>query len=563
MNLPNELLLLILGHLSNKDLKQARLACRKLALLGLEALNVETVYISPRNKDMEVFDAITQHPILRKSVKHLVYDLAQFVNLHPEHYFTALCRQIDLQSRLGSDRELQRLVEEYIQPKKNAPQEELFVRFLRDRTLMDGFSHYKTLAQEQRNFLTGTWFARAHKGLEAIGTLESVTISCAWNMHHPPGPTASRRTENESNTTNNNHGNVFAGGHNEIVDRNAVIGKGEGTEEEPVYVELGNYMSFNKQARSGVYSGRSPVARSWPPTHLLPTVTATPYISPSIAELHRRGITDGSFEAFKVVQLLRSANMQPFKVLMPDGGLAGEGVPPVVFDLGRWPDPIQLRALWRSIQVLNINIAYFSGDPPPYTKDVFPCLDGLQSLFHDAPALQTLSLRLPMETHPVTGHNMFYNYLQIFPPITEWCSPTMTTLKLHSLSASYRDLAGLLFLNLPLLQDLELANIQLTDGKWDDIVEGLRRADNLSRCRFPEPLLYPPDTYYITQPNDVEDWEDTAHYRFLNNLARYVTEGGRHPDLREDEPDSFSGKYMIKLNETLDEIRQARASVSQ
>ncbi|KAL8845691.1 MAG: hypothetical protein Q9221_009157 [Calogaya cf. arnoldii] len=76
--LPNEITIKILSCLSTKSLKRARFVSKKLASLGGQIL-VVNLYLSPREKDMEVFDAVTQHPDLKKSVRNIIFDSAQFV----------------------------------------------------------------------------------------------------------------------------------------------------------------------------------------------------------------------------------------------------------------------------------------------------------------------------------------------------------------------------------------------------------------------------------------------------------------------------------------------------
>ncbi|KAL8846925.1 MAG: hypothetical protein Q9221_008013 [Calogaya cf. arnoldii] len=75
----NELVSAILAYLPKKDLKSARQVNKRWASLGGQML-IGTLYISPREIDMNAFEGITKHQDLAKSVKHLVYDSAQFYN---------------------------------------------------------------------------------------------------------------------------------------------------------------------------------------------------------------------------------------------------------------------------------------------------------------------------------------------------------------------------------------------------------------------------------------------------------------------------------------------------
>ena len=78
--IPSEIMLKILSGLRKKDLKRVRFTCKKLASLGGQLLIVN-LYLSPREKDMQVFDAVTQHPDLKKSVQNVIFDSAQFTRL--------------------------------------------------------------------------------------------------------------------------------------------------------------------------------------------------------------------------------------------------------------------------------------------------------------------------------------------------------------------------------------------------------------------------------------------------------------------------------------------------
>ncbi|KAL8921112.1 MAG: hypothetical protein Q9208_005865 [Pyrenodesmia sp. 3 TL-2023] len=94
MDLPNEVILMVLTRLPKSDLKHFRLACKRLATLGAQVL-IGTLHIPPRDADMEVFDAITQHPDLTRSVQNLFFDTAQFQKYTSElEYYEALCEQL-------------------------------------------------------------------------------------------------------------------------------------------------------------------------------------------------------------------------------------------------------------------------------------------------------------------------------------------------------------------------------------------------------------------------------------------------------------------------------------
>lgn len=72
-NLPDELLIELLRWLPVSDLKSARLTCTRWSDIGATML-FRRIYFSPRKIEMEAFANITQHPLLRKGVRELIYD---------------------------------------------------------------------------------------------------------------------------------------------------------------------------------------------------------------------------------------------------------------------------------------------------------------------------------------------------------------------------------------------------------------------------------------------------------------------------------------------------------
>ena len=78
MYLPNELVVAIMESLGRHDLKSTRLVCKTWCSYASRFL-FDKIYIAPNETDLEVFDAITQDPILSKCVRQLVYDGSEFM----------------------------------------------------------------------------------------------------------------------------------------------------------------------------------------------------------------------------------------------------------------------------------------------------------------------------------------------------------------------------------------------------------------------------------------------------------------------------------------------------
>ena len=78
MDLPNEIILQIVQSLEKCDLKSVRLVFQTWIAFATERL-FDRVYVSAHSDNLEVFKAITQHTILSKCVKTLIYDAVDFV----------------------------------------------------------------------------------------------------------------------------------------------------------------------------------------------------------------------------------------------------------------------------------------------------------------------------------------------------------------------------------------------------------------------------------------------------------------------------------------------------
>jgi hypothetical protein len=92
--LPGELKLLILEHLEFRELKEMRLVSWAWSSLVTPIL-FGHVYISPRETDIQIFNNITNHPVLSTFVVEVTYDATRFeLNITRRAYFDRLCDNI-------------------------------------------------------------------------------------------------------------------------------------------------------------------------------------------------------------------------------------------------------------------------------------------------------------------------------------------------------------------------------------------------------------------------------------------------------------------------------------
>ena len=190
MHLPNELLLNIFQSLGRTDLKLARLVCQSWDPCASHFL-FDRIHVAPNKIDIQVFDAITQHPILSKCVRHLVYDAATFTpDLTEEDYFEEFFRQVPLIERKGeaspenTDAQIVDLVRDCTRSEFELPFEwrEKQVPKWKDHSFFHpGYQAYQEHSVYQQRALQSGRFRRTLvQGLSRLSRLRSVSLQGGW-----------------------------------------------------------------------------------------------------------------------------------------------------------------------------------------------------------------------------------------------------------------------------------------------------------------------------------------------------------------------------------------------
>ncbi|KAL9037043.1 MAG: hypothetical protein Q9180_003949 [Flavoplaca navasiana] len=461
--LPNEIVGLILARLPRRHLKQARLVCKRLAELGMHEL-IDTVYFSPREKDMVVFDAVTQHPVLKKYVKKIVFDNAHFDNLSMNDYFDHLCKQLSqrqifrLMLRIPSVDKLVRLMkgnssgpifsDPQIQATRSA-----FERCQRDVVFLEGYREYSAHVEEQKKIMDDTWFIRVLDGLNRLGSIDTVVLDSTFN----------RALFIERDY-----------GYDETESKDEEIDRGTASD---IHLALAH---FEGKSVTG-----SPIARRWPATALMPLHPWYYHWEPDLYVLRDPETSSVCVELLKLTQLLKAASKQPFE-LSVEGGVS-----PCAFASNNLPEPIHLHNISQRLKTLHIRINFYDRALGPVADTVqwHPELHTFKTLMRNLPTLEFLQLLMPF------GDSQFgppmYDFSQLFPPVTEWRLPKLQSLILMGLSFSYRELAGFFFLVLPQLESMLLGDLLLKDGAWDDFVEWFRQHRAPLVFQLDRSLLYP------------------------------------------------------------------------
>ncbi|KAL8767735.1 MAG: hypothetical protein Q9209_005821 [Squamulea sp. 1 TL-2023] len=570
IELPSEVILIIIDYLPQSSRKQMRFVCKLFAALCARKL-IDTVYISPFRKDMEVFEAVTQHPIFRGTISCLTYDSAQFCQtMSCKNYFRALNEQLRnteymlcMSIENAGLTELRTLINKAYREAVARSQSRIrlaFSRFKNKDTFIKGYYEYCQLALEQARGCDSSWFEKVLNGLRNLGSIDCVTIGNSWKMiyydNKDPGQAPVQRGEEALEGTDGDDAESYD---NTFIPREIDGLLSYKSEYYPVW-------ATNKCItvhRDGMHPVGSPLARSWPPYYLHPFTTA--HIAGGFATLGLPDkISDGSREFFRVIQLLKSAGKSPlvrkFRVLGDVADLAG--ISPSVFnstiDTTMAPACNDFLDLAKNMKHLDLKLACKLASNGHRSLN----LDVLQSFFQVVQTLESISLALPSTWDARIMNRSLYDLSRVFPPITRLSLPRLRVLRLRGLRTSYKDLVGLLFIDLPQLEALDLSVFQLQDGCWEDIIEGLRHLKDMRSCSLSDDgLLYPSDSLFIRWANEVfnlhgakEPYEGDFTYR----IHQYILQGGRHPYLPEGSPDNESHVYMRRLNGTLDELRRTK-----
>lgn len=124
-----------------------------------------------------------------------------------------------------------------------------------------------------------------------------------------------------------------------------------------------------------------------------------------------------------------------------------------------------------------------------------------------------------------------YNYRQVFSRGAIW--PKLTQLGLNGLAIGGYHLVHLMFNAFPALKDLDLDNIELLDGSWKGVIEGLRLMTGLTMF-FLDPGVADSLLGNINSALTTEEDYDRSSDELMDDLEQYVISGGNHPCLAQD-----------------------------
>ena len=506
MDFPIEVVLLVLKSLHKSDLKSARLVSKNWTALAAERL-FDQIYVSAHPDNLDVFRAITRHPLLSKWVRTLRYDAVNFVEtLTKALYFQDLWRQTrveytHLQRKnafeafevLTPDTEINtwlKLVAPHVLSSSQETGHYLVVwRKCKDfRFINRGFHKYKYYAALQDAQLNGEdFFENFVEGLQNLRNLTRVKVEDRWPVL--------------SGITNDS---------------------------EKLFLK----------SPTG-----SPMARNWESFHARPRRWQWMPPHYNLDSILGNGATDGAVHYWTMTNaLIRSERkIQSFQI----GHGWANAIPPYIFDRSQ-PNSLSSHGLdivaFSGLKILKLRIAAYGDEKTP---EYFPNMDGLRFLLGSLRHLEVLNLDLPAVPE---DQQVFYNYNEVFPPECQWNQ--LETLSLQNLASDAADFLALLIQRAPNLNDLELGTIELLSGTWEGVIECMMQSMHLSSSYFA------PYTQFLHRGGtEFPATKDLNHS--LWEIEEYVETGGRHPCLRSDQPNSAAQDYVT---EDLKPFYKARSS---
>jgi len=471
--LPMEIRLLTLGYLEKKDLKQVRLVAKDWCEISTAPL-FDTIYISPHERDVEVWKEMTGHPVISGVVRRLVYDTASFRDdLSYEDYWAELFRNFLYIAYSWQDTpfnspdvEINSLIEQYKgtidqstdqQGQRNAirssHQHDVFV--------FEGYQeHRKNAAYEFRVLASEVFSADLCKGILQLSGLREIYLSdLEWRY------------------------------------------------------DLMDNRSMDSSSFYGPDKG-SPLARSWHPFHLRPKSTSD--------------LRNGRCHVFNHFQTLTAAlakrdrGVTTFK--FNDGPLI-DGLP--AFALTRsvmsHTRLNQILAAYSSLEYFDISITTYPEEEPdnPQLLNTLPILLSRMS--------NLKSLYLDLDETAYMSPTRSYLYPQVFP--VPWMSPKLTTLSIRGLAVRAVDFITMVWKQ-PQLRHLVIAHINLLEGSWEGTLFGLR-CKQLDSLRFIGRFSHHGATKF---PPELPEYDWDRERERLSTIEDYVVIGGRHPCLPPNSP---------------------------
>lgn len=477
VHLPHELKAAIIAHLDKPDLKTVRLVSREWSALATSPL-FDKVYVSCRAPDLEVFRNITRHPVISAGVKELVYDDSFFIrDVTFSEYFYKVSEGVRCVAQFWqSDIQLDNAdvrINDFCRDclKTDVDFSELYESHRKDSFLVKGYHIYRHYsAFEWQVAECGCFFEELSTGLDSLKGLRSVVLD--------------HRFWNSSEGCN----------------------------------KFFNMPKARKSYRTA-FPG-SPLSRIWDPFHLGPLG----WQMLEDLDIGRSRITAQIHMLTRAIRATKK-EITSLQTVTHDGHVLYDGCVPhqalTVCTLTKGDLLENFMTAYSGLRCLDLRIATDSNDHQD-------ALIVLPDLLRQMNGLERLSLQFSRDDFHHSSRDE-YRYDEVFPALGSW--PNLKDLSLVRFAIGGWDLLVLVF-GRARLRRLELANIDLLDGTWEGVVEGLRRRSAVTELDLHNTFTHRGGAVFKPGPSPL--LKNMTCGGFLDRVMSYVERGGRHPCLTPD-----------------------------
>ena len=291
-------------------------------------------------------------------------------------------------------------------------------------------------------------------------------------------------------------------------------------------IEGNNFFNLHKPHKLDRIISGSPLRRIWSPYHLGPEG----WQSLPDLEIGRSRIT-AQFRMLTEAICATNKEITSLEALDFDGCLPHQALTVSTLtnsDLGHF------MTAYSGLRFLDIWIATDS----TVHQDALIVLPDLLRQMH---GLERLSLQFSRD-QSVESHRFRYHYDKVFPAFGSW--PQMKELSLSGFAIGGWNLL-MLVLGRARLRRLDLSNIDLLDGTWEGVIEGLRRRPGAIELN-----LQPTFTHCggaVFRPDPAPCLRYLTQGWFLRRMESYVVRGGRHPCLTPDDDPNTALRWLQDL----------------
>lgn len=498
MHLPNEIYLSIFALFERTDLKTSRIVSKTWCICA-STLLFDQIYVSSAREDLEIFEAVAQHPLLSKCVRRLKYDATEFIEtLTLRQYIAELWIQTGYfyynegpSSYHTDDHEVNDWVRSV--KFKGISLSEVSTRFQETQLVRRGYQSYKEHAVFQQAALKSDQFLRRlTQGLQKLESLEEVALEGSWAYQYKTG-------------------------------------------------EL-------RKPSTGSY-----LARNWNSLYCKPRCWRWGKIFRIWDEDPKMWTSspDGTQSYEIVITALAHAHCRIRSFIVgKDGGYRSLGLPPTLFDLSGQADcprkelsTIGAKAFAKleSFVLGRLQNLVRYGEAGERTPEVFDNIDGLPLILGSMDDLKHLELTLSSDAYKPP---VFYSDVQALPKAKIWHNLESLTLAYLSITAG--GLVGLLLFQTPNILHLKIVGICLSEGSWEAVIEALSHSQQLVSFQ----MGLGGSLFHHGGEGFGADDNETTMFR---DIVSYVIWRGRHPCLQDHQPDSSAREWLQEFDPTLRE----------